>query len=230
MPWATVASNVSLPLESARYGRRGGRRARRRRAPAGRARRLRACLSARALRRHEDARLDRARAGHRAGAPADGRAVRGARRDHPLQAQRRPASRSGARSSKTVVFVTHSVFESVYLSAAHRGDDAAARPRVHRTADRRALSARQGLPHLGGIRSAVPAGLRGAGGGAPPRQAHEREQRSRHARAQPRRGCAAHPAAGRGAGARRAGLGPGRAAARYPALCAAGAGCWCSRP
>ena len=60
--------------------------------------------------------VDRACAGHRAGAAADGRAVRGARRDHPLQAQQRPARALAVELRKTVVFVTHSVFESVYLS------------------------------------------------------------------------------------------------------------------
>ena len=62
------------------------RRGWRRRSPR-RARRLRRRLSARTLRRHEDAGLDRARIGDGAEAPADGRAVRGARRDHALQAQ-----------------------------------------------------------------------------------------------------------------------------------------------
>ena len=40
---------------------------------------------------------------------------------------------------RTVIFVTHSVFELVYLVAAHRGDDAAARPRLRRPQDRRAF-------------------------------------------------------------------------------------------
>ena len=34
---------------------------------------------------------------------------------------------------RTVIFVTHSVFESVYLSQPHRRDDAAAGPRVRRS-------------------------------------------------------------------------------------------------
>ena len=53
----------------------------------------------------------------RAEAPADGRAVRGARRDHALQAQQRSPDAVAARSATTVVFVTHSVFELVYLSS-----------------------------------------------------------------------------------------------------------------
>ena len=56
---------------------------------------------------------------------------------------------------QTVIFVTHSVFESVYLSQPHRGDDAAARPRLRRDRDRRAVSARRELPHLGRICRAI---------------------------------------------------------------------------
>ena len=66
MPWATALDNVTLPLrlqgrergeaEDARGGDAGARRPRR----------LREVLSARALRRHEDARLDRPRARDRA--------------------------------------------------------------------------------------------------------------------------------------------------------------------
>ena len=60
---------------------------------------VRRCLSARALRRHEDARLHRPRADHQAQAAAHGRALRRARRDHPLQAQRRPAPSVARRSA-----------------------------------------------------------------------------------------------------------------------------------
>ena len=61
--------------------------------------RLRARLSARALGRHEDARLHRPRPVAQAEAPPHGRAFRGARRDHPLQAQRRPLARFSTRSA-----------------------------------------------------------------------------------------------------------------------------------
>src|SRR5204863_340395 len=46
---------------------------------------------ARALGRDEDAGVDRARAGDAPAPPPDGRAFRGAGRDHPLQAEQRPA-------------------------------------------------------------------------------------------------------------------------------------------
>ena len=80
-------------------GRRigAGIEARRRRARSCRLAKIRRRLSARIVRRHAHAGLDRACAGHRAGAAVDGRAVRGARRDHPLQAQQRSACRSGRR-------------------------------------------------------------------------------------------------------------------------------------
>ena len=102
MPWATVAANVRLPLELARAfdAADDASAARRRGARARRACGLRAGLSARTFRRHEDARLDRARAGHRAEAAADGRAVRGARRDHALQAQQRSARALAERSAR----------------------------------------------------------------------------------------------------------------------------------
>ena len=109
------------------------------------------CLSARALGRDEDAGLDRARARHRSAAAADGRAVRRARRDHPLQAQRR-AHRLVARRRQHRG-VRHPLGVRVGLSVEpHRGDDAAARPRVRRACDRRAVSARRGLSHLARIR------------------------------------------------------------------------------
>ena len=93
MPWATVFDNVWLPLRLQGRGRRRGR-ATRSMAALGhrRPRAVRRGLPARALGRDEDAGLDRPGAGHAAAAAADGRAVRGARRDHPLPAQRRPAA------------------------------------------------------------------------------------------------------------------------------------------
>ena len=88
-----------LPAAQARRHRQGrGRAAHHGNAGARRPCRLRRRLSARTVRRHADAGVDRARARHRAAHPADGRAVRGARRDHALQAQRR-SGRAVARAS-----------------------------------------------------------------------------------------------------------------------------------
>ena len=92
-----AAASCTACRRRARRGTRVARRARARRA-----RRFRQALSARTVRRHEDARLDRARARDRAAAPADGRAVRGARRDHALQAQRRSAGAVAATCAATV--------------------------------------------------------------------------------------------------------------------------------
>ena len=69
-----------------------------------------------ALGRHAAARRDRARALVRAGAAADGRAVRRARRDDARAAEHRAARDLAASSSSTVVFVTHSISEAVFLS------------------------------------------------------------------------------------------------------------------
>ena len=80
----------------------------------------------------------------------------------------------------TVVFVTHSVFESVYLSS--RIVVMAARPgRVFtELEDRRALSARPGFPHLGRICRVLPPHLGSAGAG------HGGGRRAMNARIAPR--------------------------------------------
>ena len=88
MPWASVWDNVYLPLRLQGAGRQRGGGAHHGAARRGRACRVRARLSARAFRRHADARLDRPRARHRAASPAARRALRRARRDHAVQAQR----------------------------------------------------------------------------------------------------------------------------------------------
>ena len=66
---------------------------------------------------------------------------------------------------QTVIFVTHSVFESVYLS--QRIVVMTPRPGrvIARNRDRRAVSARRGVPHLGRICRALPHGVGGAGRG-----------------------------------------------------------------
>ena len=87
-----------------------------------------------ALRRHAAARLDRARALVRPRAAADGRAVRRARRDDARAAEHRAAADLGEGAAATVVFVTHSIPEAVFLSTRVVGDVAAAGPdrRRHR--------------------------------------------------------------------------------------------------
>ena len=68
---------------------------------------------------------------------------------------------------KTVVFVTHSVFESVYLSNRDRGDDAAAGARVHRALrSTRRIRATQRFRTSAEYAALLPARLGGAGGRA----------------------------------------------------------------
>ena len=95
MPWARVDANVRLPLDLARVAARERRPRRRRGARSRRPRRIRPPVPARALGRHADACVDRARARHRAGPAADGRALRRARRVHAPAARRRAARAVG---------------------------------------------------------------------------------------------------------------------------------------
>ena len=118
----------------------------------------------------------------------------------------------------TVVFVTHSVFESVYLSQRIVVMTARPGPRVERACDRRA-GARRELPHLGGVRRLLPRRLGGAGAGDAARGSGGMNERARTPRAR-----APHPRAGRGAGARRAGRGTWSSASTAPALHPAGPG------
>ena len=84
--------------------------------------------------------------------------------------------RSGGRCGKTVVFVTHSVFEFGLPVEPHRGDDGAAGPCVRRARGRRGLSARRGIPHLGGIRRLLSPRLGGARRRDGGRRRHERSR------------------------------------------------------
>ncbi len=95
MPWATVFDNVWLPLRLKGRSKSAVRDEVMEALAMVGLEQLRRFLSARAFRRHEDARLDRPRPGHPAEAAAHGRALRRARRDHPLQAQQRPAASLG---------------------------------------------------------------------------------------------------------------------------------------
>ena len=156
--------------------------------------------------------------------PADGRAVRRARRDHPLPAQQRSAGAVAALRT-TVIFVTHSVFESVYLSQPHRGDGGAAGPHLRR--DRidapypRAEDFRTSADYAGYCRrvsdALAPSYARQDGGLMTRRE----RRRLPTSAARWRR---SHPAADRRARARPCDLGTGGAAQRHSALCAAGPG------
>ena len=67
------------------------------------------------VRRHAPARRHRPGAGHRLADPADGRALRRARRADPAHPAGRAAAHLGE-LGKTIVFVTHSIEESIYLA------------------------------------------------------------------------------------------------------------------
>ena len=82
-PWLTTLDNIEFPLEPARHAARGAPAPVAGHAEPGRPRGLRRALSARAVGRHEAARLDRARPGAGPAGAADGRAVRRARRADP---------------------------------------------------------------------------------------------------------------------------------------------------
>ena len=113
MPWASVDANVRLPLTLARSEKRAQRRPNAGARPRGACGFCR-CLPARIVGRHENARLDCACACHGAAIAADGRAVRGAREITRFKLNNDLLS--CGKSCGTVIFVTHWVFESVYLS------------------------------------------------------------------------------------------------------------------
>ena len=91
LPWRTAANNVQLPLLLAGVDKHEAQeRVSEALALVGLASLL-PPLSAAIVGRNEDARVDRAGAGDAAENPADGRALRRARRNHPHEAQRRTA-------------------------------------------------------------------------------------------------------------------------------------------
>ena len=139
MPWARVDANVRLPLDLAHVPRARSRTRGRRRAGARRPRAVRAPSAARAVRRHADARLDRARARHLARPPADGRAVRRARRVHAAAARRR-AFRAVARARADGRVRDPQHRRGGLPVDARRGHGGATGPRARRRGDRRARS------------------------------------------------------------------------------------------
>ena len=114
-PWMSVRQNVAFPLPA--QARQAGAGAPGRGGPAlRRARRRGRPLPVAALRRHAAARGDRPRARLPAADPADGRAVRVRRRADARRSRGPRAARSGSDYDVTIVFVTHDIDESVYLS------------------------------------------------------------------------------------------------------------------
>ena len=225
MPWTTVFNNVLLPLKL--KGVSGDKAQASVTAALDRVglQKLRARLSARTLRRHAHARLHRARARHRAGSAADGRAVRGARRDHALQAQQRSVGRVAGAAHDGGVRHAFGVRIGVPVEP-HRGHGGAAGPRLHRACHRRALSARSEFPHLGRIRRVLPPHL-GSAWRRPWRLEASHEQgaslHSVPSGSTKSRSRAAHRAADHRPGARSSDLGSGRPHRTNSALRAAGA-------
>src|SRR5262249_3632259 len=103
------------------------------------------------------------RAGDRAATAADGRTLRRARRDHPVQAQQRSSSGVAGRAQHRDLRYALGVRVGLPLAADRRADPAS-RPRFHRDSYSGAVSARRKLPHLGGIGGLVPSGGAGARG------------------------------------------------------------------
>ena len=196
-----------------------GPAARRRGAGAGWARRLRQGLPAPAVRRDEDAGVDRPRPGDPADGPVDGRAVRRPRRDHPPQAQRRSGGAAVGARGDSRVRDPFGVRERLSFGP-DRGDGGAAGTRGRgnhgRSADRVAPG---GVPAVQGVRRH----LRPNFGGAPCRDGRQAAEDARGRRCREsrrlRRLRGSGPDAGSGA-VRLGGAGP---LFRRPVLSLAGA-------
>ena len=142
LPWRTALQNVELPLEVGGFAR----------LPSGAPtpRELlelvglegwEKALPARALGRHAPARVDRARAAQRSADPADGRAVRRARRDHARPAERGAAPHlAGNRHHHPVRHPLH--LRGDVPRPARAGDGGQSRPRARDRAGRSAARPR----------------------------------------------------------------------------------------
>ena len=116
MPWRSVLGNVLFPMEVlGKNDRKAKKRARGDSRP-DRTGGLRAGLSAATVGRHAAARRAVPRHHSRALDPADGRAVRRARRIDPAGDERSAAGYLRRVTGATVIFVTHSISEAIYLS------------------------------------------------------------------------------------------------------------------
>jgi hypothetical protein len=131
MPWTKVFDNVWLPLKLAGMRRDEAAPVVAAGAGAGGPLALRRRVPARALGRHEDARVDRARAGHAPAPAADGRALRRAGRNDAHQAQQRPAGHLARAPLLDRVRHAQRVRVGVPVEP-HRGDGGAAGPRDRR--------------------------------------------------------------------------------------------------
>ena len=129
LPWKTVYDNAAFGLAMAGAPAARHQRARRALSRTGRAHRLRAALSLSALRRHAAARRPRARARHEPVDPADGRAVRRARRADPRNPAGGTAAAHGA-AGRAQDHGVHHPFDRRGDPARrpHRGDERASRP------------------------------------------------------------------------------------------------------
>ena len=118
-------------------------------------------LSARIVRRHEDAGVAGARAGHRSRYSADGRAVRRARRDHALSPQQRSAGAVAQAAHDRHLRHPFGVRVGVSVAARDR-DVAAARAHQCRISHRHAGAAGRGFPDVGRLCRLLPRSLEGA--------------------------------------------------------------------
>ena len=150
MPWTTVFDNVKLPLELHGVSRRNAASARRRGTRARRAFGVSPCLSARIVRRHAHAGLDRPRAGDRAELLLMDEPFAALDEITPLQAQRRSVADVAVAAHHRGVRDPFG-FRIRLSVEPHRGDDAAAGQSVHRARVDPPVSARPGFPHLRGI-------------------------------------------------------------------------------